>query len=81
MYTVAELVADPHVVARKSIVAVPDPKLGAVRMQAPTPRLSASPGEVRTTGPGLGEHNDAIYMELLGKTRGQLNQLRANRVI
>ena len=81
VYTVAELVADPHVVARKSIVAVPDPKLGAVRMQAPTPRLSASPGEVRTTGPGLGEHNDAIYMELLGKTRGQLNQLRANRVI
>ena len=75
------MVTDPHFVARESIVTVNDAKLGPVRMQAPTPRLSASPGQVRFPGPRLGEHNDEIYKGLLGKSDGDIAALRAAGIV
>lgn len=81
VYSVADVVADPHFVARESIVTVNDPKLGPMRMQAPTPRLSASPGKVRFTGPRLGEHNDEIYKGLLGKSDGDIAALHAAGIL
>lgn len=81
VYSVADVVADPHFVARESIVTVNDPKLGPMRMQAPTPRLSASPGNVRFTGPRLGEHNDEIYKGLLGKSDGDIAALHAAGIL
>jgi crotonobetainyl-CoA:carnitine CoA-transferase CaiB-like acyl-CoA transferase len=81
VYTVADVVADPHFQARQSIVSVHDKKLGEVRMQAPTPRLSRTPGEVAFVGPTLGEHNVDVYRELLGLTEAQLADLHENQVI
>jgi formyl-CoA transferase len=81
VYSVADVVADPHFVARNSIVTVNDKKLGPVRMQAPTPRLSASPGNVRFTGPRLGEHNDEIYKGLLGKSDSDIAALHAAGIL
>jgi crotonobetainyl-CoA:carnitine CoA-transferase CaiB-like acyl-CoA transferase len=72
-------------VARESIVAVHDAKLVAVRMQAPTPRLSVTPGKINFTGPQLGEHNHEVYHEPLGKTADDLDASRrrsaAGRVV
>ncbi|MEO8753281.1 MAG: CoA transferase [Casimicrobiaceae bacterium] len=81
VYSVADIVVDPHFVARESIVTVEDAKLGPVRMQAPTPRLSESPGEVRFPGPRLGEHNDEIYKGLLGKSDGDIAALHAAGIV
>jgi len=81
VYSVAEVLADPHVQERRSVVAVDDPVLGPVRMQAPTPRLSRTPGELKSTGPALGAHNDEVYRGLLGKTASELERLRAERII
>jgi formyl-CoA transferase len=41
---VEAVMADPHVQARSAITAVDVPGYGTVRMPAPTPRLSATPG-------------------------------------
>jgi crotonobetainyl-CoA:carnitine CoA-transferase CaiB-like acyl-CoA transferase len=54
------LLADPHVAARGDVVPVVDPDLGAVAVVAPVPKLSATPGRIRTPGPRLGEHNDEV---------------------
>lgn len=81
VYSVADVVADAHFQARQSIVSVDDPKLGPVRMQAPTPRLSRTPAEVGFPGPALGQHNDEIYRELLGLSAEQVAELRDERVI
>lgn len=81
VYSVAEVVADPHFAARRSIVAVDDPNLGPVRMQAPSPRLSRSPGEIRSTGPKLGEHNGAVYGELLGLGEAELARLKQQGIV
>lgn len=81
VYDVADVVADPHFQARGSIAAVEDAKLGTVRMQAPTPRLSATPGDIAFAGPSLGEHNAEIYGALLGLTGADLDGLKARNVI
>lgn len=81
VYSVADVVADPHFTARGSVVAVEDANLGPVRMQAPFPRLSRSPGRIRSTGPKLGEHNREVYESLLGLGDADLEQLNRQGVI
>jgi len=56
---------DQHVANRASLVRVVDDELGPLTMPAPTPRLSATPGRVRATGPKLGAHNDEVFREWL----------------
>jgi formyl-CoA transferase len=81
VYSVAEVVTDPHFTARGSIVAVDDPKLGPVKMQAPSPRLSRSPGKITSAGPSLGEHNRAVYGALLGLGDEELGRLERQGII
>lgn len=80
VYDVADITNDPHVKARGVLVDVPDPVLGAVRMTAPTPRLSATPAAVRWAGPALGAHNAEIY-GALGVGADELEDLRRDGVV
>ena len=57
---VAAILADPHLAARGDVVSVTDDDLGAVSMVAPVPKLRGTPGEIRTAGPRLGEHNEEV---------------------
>jgi hypothetical protein len=46
------------------------------------PVLSESPGRLRNAGPARpGEHNDDVYVGLLGKTAAELEELRAQEVL
>jgi crotonobetainyl-CoA:carnitine CoA-transferase CaiB-like acyl-CoA transferase len=80
VYDIADITKDPHVVARGILIDVKDTALGAVRMTAPTPRLSATPGEVRWTGPALGAHNRDVY-GALGINDAELEQLARDGVV
>jgi crotonobetainyl-CoA:carnitine CoA-transferase CaiB-like acyl-CoA transferase len=80
VYDIADITKDPHVVARGILIDVKDTALGAVRMTAPTPRLSATPGEVRWTGPALGAHNRDVY-GALGIDDAELEQLTRDGVV
>src|SRR2546421_1102733 len=60
VYDIDQFIADPHVQARAIVTDLPDPEMGSVPMHAVVPRLSGTPGEIRTPAPALGEHNDAI---------------------
>ena len=81
IYTAADLLADPHVAAREAIVRVPHERFGELPMQAPVPKLSATPGAVNWSGPELGQHNDEVYGDLLGMSAEQRAALRADGVI
>jgi formyl-CoA transferase len=81
MYRARDMLDDPHFAARQAIVSVAHPELGSLQMQNVAPRLSDTPGEVRTPGPKLGEHNDEIYRDLLGLGDSQLDQLRRDEII
>ena len=64
VYTAKDMLTDPHIKARGSIVEVDDADLGPIPMQAVAPRLSVTPGVVRWPGPALGEHDAEIKAEL-----------------
>jgi len=80
VYDAADIAKDPHVIARGILVDVPDPALGAVRMTAPTPRLAATPAEIRWPGPQLGAHNREVY-GALGISAAELEHLKRDGVV
>jgi crotonobetainyl-CoA:carnitine CoA-transferase CaiB-like acyl-CoA transferase len=80
VYDIADITKDPHVVARGTLVDVPDTEVGSVRMVAPTPRLGATPAEVRWPGPALGAHNREVY-GALGVDGLELEELRREGVV
>ncbi|GIH80837.1 CaiB/BaiF CoA transferase family protein [Planobispora longispora] len=81
VYTAEDMFADPHFAAREAIVRVPHPDFGELAMQNVTPRLSETPGGVRSPGPALGRHNDEVYRGLLGLGEEEMARLRTERVI
>jgi formyl-CoA transferase len=81
IYQSKDMLADPHFAARRAIVRLHHALLGEFPMQNVAPRLSDTPGAVRSLGPQLGEHNDEIYRGLLGLGDDDLRRLRAAAVI
>ena len=59
VYTMADLLADDHVLEREAIVEV-----DGVHMQGPVARLSRTPGRVRHAGRPLGADTDAVLADL-----------------
>ena len=80
VYDIADISRDPHIAARRILIEVPDPKLGAVRMTAPTPRMSATPAEVRWAGPELGAHNGEVF-GALGIDDRALEELQRDGIV
>ena len=72
---------DPHFKARAAIVTTQHPTLGELRMQNVAPKLSATPGRVRASAPELGQHNDEVYLKLLGLPADRYAALKAARII
>jgi crotonobetainyl-CoA:carnitine CoA-transferase CaiB-like acyl-CoA transferase len=80
-YSAEDIFADPHMAARGDLVAVDDPVLGAVRQQAPFPRLAKSPAPVPRGAPRLGEHNREVWCDLVGLSDAELADLTARGVV
>ena len=81
MYNIKDIVEDPHYQARESFVNVKHPRLGDIRMPNVFPKLSESPGEIRSSGPLLGEHNNEIFNDILGLSDEELKKLKEIGVI
>ena len=81
IYTVEDIFKDPQYRERESIVSVPDPDFGTVRMQAAIPRMTRTPGKVRHPGKGQGEDNEAIYLGELGMSRDEFERLQSLKII
>jgi crotonobetainyl-CoA:carnitine CoA-transferase CaiB-like acyl-CoA transferase len=80
--SVRDLFDDAQVRARGNIVEFPSPLGGLLSMVGIVPRLTASPGEVRSAGPvELGAHNEEIYGGRLGLTTAELKALAERGVI
>ena len=81
VYTAEDMVEDPQYAARENIVRVEDEEIGEIPMQNVVPRLTETPGEVRWTGPALGEHNDEVYGEILGMDRDERAGLQERGIV
>ena len=75
IYSIADIVADPHYAAREMIRSIALPGGRTLKVPGVVPRLSATPGDFAGGGPALGEHTDAVLREL-GYDRAAIASLR-----
>jgi crotonobetainyl-CoA:carnitine CoA-transferase CaiB-like acyl-CoA transferase len=75
IYSVADIVDDPHYAARDMILPTELPGDVTVKMPGIAPKLSDTPGSVKWSGPTLGQHTDEVLISL-GMKAGEIAQLR-----
>jgi crotonobetainyl-CoA:carnitine CoA-transferase CaiB-like acyl-CoA transferase len=75
-----DLASHPYVVEREVVVALPDAEMGELPMHNVVPRLSETPGAMRSPAPDLGQHNDEIFGGI-GVGRGELDELKRSGVV
>ena len=76
----ADLIRDPHLVARGFVETIEHPEHGPVPMLGWAPRLSASSVDIEAA-PGLGAHTDDVLTAELGLDAATLAELRHRDVI
>jgi crotonobetainyl-CoA:carnitine CoA-transferase CaiB-like acyl-CoA transferase len=64
VYDIDQFLADPHVGDRGIVVDVPDAQVGQLTMHNIIPRLSDTPGQLRSPAPEIGEHTAEILGQL-----------------
>ena len=65
IYRAPEMLEDPHFAAREALVDVPHSRWKGLKMQNVFPKLSRTPGAIRSIAPQtVGQDNAAIYGEL-----------------
>lgn len=80
VYTVEDIVEDPHFKHRGNIAEVPDAHFGSVKMLNAAPKLSRTPGEIRHAGLELGSSNLEVYGGL-GLTDSEIEKLKRDGII
>ena len=78
---VAEMVADPQVQAREMLVELEHPIYGPVKITGTPLKLSETPGKVEHLAPLPGEHNEEIFVGLLGHSHEDLDRWQEYGVI
>ena len=76
----AEVFADPQVIARGMTVEMPHPLAGSVKLVASPIRFSGTPVTYRRPPPLLGQHTDEVLAEA-GLSQGEITALRSASVI
>jgi len=77
----SERFSDPHFEERETHLQVEHPATGGDIIAGIPFKLSETPCEVRRPAPLLGQHNEYVFGELLGKTREEIAQLIEDKVI
>ena len=80
IYSVADIVDDPHYAARDMILPTELPGDVTVKMPGIAPKLSDTPGAVKWPGPTLGQHTDEVLAGL-GLQAGDIAQLRRSGAV
>ena len=80
VYTAQDIAEDPHYQAREMLLTQATRDGYSVTVPGVVPKLSATPGTVRTSAPRLGDDTDAVLAEA-GLTQEQIALLRAKGVI
>lgn len=80
-YDAADLSTDEHVIARGDILTVDDPVIGAVRQQAPFPRIAGEEHLPPRGAPVLGADTDQVLADVLGFDAARIDDLRARGIV
>mmetsp|Transcript_9438 Transcript_9438/g.15425 ORF Transcript_9438/g.15425 Transcript_9438/m.15425 type:complete len:440 (+) Transcript_9438:31-1350(+) len=82
IYSIEDIVNDPHYNSRGMIEEVDVPSLGrSLKIPGMSPKLSVNPGKTLFAGPELGEHTEEIVYDLLGYSSDKVDSLVATGCI
>lgn len=80
--SIKDIFENEQVQSRENIIEIMHPIVGRVKVPGIFPKLSVSPGSVRTTSPiTAGEDNEEIYGNLLGLSKKEIAELREREII
>jgi formyl-CoA transferase len=77
IYDITQIIEDPHVIERELLADYPDADMQSFPMHHVVPRLSGTPGSIRTPAPKLGQHN----RELLSALNVNYDELLKNKIV
>jgi formyl-CoA transferase len=80
IYSAADIAADPHYAARGMIEGVIAGDGEPLKVPGVIPKLSATPGAIRSPAPGLGEHTDEV-LQGIGYSPDEISRLREQKII
>jgi formyl-CoA transferase len=80
IYSAADIAADPHFRARGMIEQVLAGDGEPLKVPGVVPKLSATPGAIRSPAPKLGEHTDEVLLDA-GYSRKEIAALRASKIL
>ena len=80
VYGMDEVFSDPQILARRMVLDLEDPKLGKIRQVGILPKLSDTPGSVRTLPPLHGDHTDEILRKA-GFSKEEIDGYRKGGVV
>jgi formyl-CoA transferase len=80
IYSAKDIALDPHYVARGMIEEIVIREGRTLKVPGVVPKLSETPGSLRTTAPGLGEDTDSV-LRRLGYTAEEIAAFRTEKVI
>ena len=80
IYTAADIAADPHYLARGIIESITAADGEPLKVPGVIPKLSRTPGAIRTPAPRLGEHTDEVLGEI-GYSDAEISRLREAHVV
>lgn len=81
VYRMPDIFADPHFRSREMLPEVPDEDLGRVTLAGVVPKLSATPGEIRSAGGRVGRDSEEVLRQLCGLSADEFARLRAAGVV
>ncbi|MBS0542093.1 MAG: CoA transferase, partial [Proteobacteria bacterium] len=68
VYDISQITQDDYVLERESLIEIPDADMdgGTMPTHSVVPRMSGTPGALKSAAPRVGEHNEALLKPLLG---------------
>ena len=78
---VEDIFADPQFAARENLLKVIEPIVGEITVPGLIPKLSGTPGALKSLGPAFKSANEKVYSGLLGLTPGDMAALEEKGVI
>lgn len=81
IYNIADIFADEYFWNRDALITVEDDDLGEIDMAGVFPHLSKTPGDVRHTGPALGEHTVEVLSSVAGLGEDEIMALADRGIV